>query len=372
MLRQIAYEMQSSKQGIKGNIIDRERLSKIITQFLKELEFDQPYQKAQSLIEQLRQRNFILCHLGNDYYGFVHRTFLEYFCAFEIVNRFEKKRTLTEEELKTNVFGEHWRDKSWHEVLRLITGMLGETVAGLMLNYLIEQEDETNSSANLILAAQCLSEIRTQIKIKQTAIKLLQLLQEAAGNNLAPNIASAIVNAIAQIWKADPNILDWLKSRALYGSESFVKQASVQMVAKFWKDALSTLPWLKSIVQSDQESLVRLTAMYEVSDRWKTDTETLSWLKFLAQSEPDADVRGEAVKEVARNWKTNPATLPWIKSIAINDSAISLAISEAVLQGWGDDPGTLSWLKSFAESVGSPTIRLYIRKKLFYLCEKFQ
>jgi predicted NACHT family NTPase len=72
----------------------------------------------------LRKRNFILCflgydYLGNDYYGFVHRTFLEYFCAWEFVNRFGK-HTLTEEQLKTEVYEEHWQDESWHEVLRLI------------------------------------------------------------------------------------------------------------------------------------------------------------------------------------------------------------------------------------------------------------
>jgi predicted NACHT family NTPase len=90
---------------------------------LKSIEVSQARTVARLLIEQLRSRNFILCFLGADSYGFVHRTFLEYFCACEFVERFGKRGLeggLTLEELKTEVFGKHWQDESWHEVLRLI------------------------------------------------------------------------------------------------------------------------------------------------------------------------------------------------------------------------------------------------------------
>jgi predicted NACHT family NTPase len=40
-------------------------------------------------LKKLIERNFILCFYGAQVYGFVHRTFLEYFCAAEIVYRFE-------------------------------------------------------------------------------------------------------------------------------------------------------------------------------------------------------------------------------------------------------------------------------------------
>jgi predicted NACHT family NTPase len=59
---------------------------------------------AGQLINQLRQRDFILCHRGNDYFGFVHRTFLEYFCAAEFAYRFGKRGTeggLTLEQLQS-------------------------------------------------------------------------------------------------------------------------------------------------------------------------------------------------------------------------------------------------------------------------------
>jgi predicted NACHT family NTPase len=57
----------------------------------------------------------------------VHQRFLEYFCALEIVQRFDRRGLeggLTLEELKTDVFGKHCKDKSWHEILELIAQMI--------------------------------------------------------------------------------------------------------------------------------------------------------------------------------------------------------------------------------------------------------
>ncbi|MCG8367053.1 MAG: NTPase (NACHT family), partial [Pseudanabaenales cyanobacterium] len=103
MLRLIAYEMQAGEEGLKGNLISAEKLIHILTNYLRTQGFSEPREKANVLIQQLRERNFILCYRGADSYGFVHRTFLEYFCAVEIVNRFEKQRTLTFEQLQNEI-----------------------------------------------------------------------------------------------------------------------------------------------------------------------------------------------------------------------------------------------------------------------------
>ena len=59
-----------------------------------ELHFEQARAAARALVEQLRTRNFILCYLGADSYAFVHRTFLEYFCAADIVHQFNVAKTI--------------------------------------------------------------------------------------------------------------------------------------------------------------------------------------------------------------------------------------------------------------------------------------
>ena len=107
ILRQVAYFMQATDQGLAGNLIRGDDLERILTSYLKSIEVSQARTVARLLIEQLRSRNFILCFLGADSYAFVHRTFLEYFCACEFVERFGKRGLeggLTLEELKTEVF----------------------------------------------------------------------------------------------------------------------------------------------------------------------------------------------------------------------------------------------------------------------------
>lgn len=72
---------------------------------------------ARALVEQLRTRNFILCYLGADSYAFVHCTFLEYFCAADIVHQFNVAKTLSEQDLIAH-FDAHCHDDDWSRGLR--------------------------------------------------------------------------------------------------------------------------------------------------------------------------------------------------------------------------------------------------------------
>src|SRR5262249_18458295 len=86
ILRAVADFMQLAPEGLAGNMISREDLERILREYLKDkLGLQQPHAPARDLVDQLRARNFILCFLGADRYAFVHRTFLEYFCASAIV-----------------------------------------------------------------------------------------------------------------------------------------------------------------------------------------------------------------------------------------------------------------------------------------------
>ena len=95
ILRRIAAHMQAGPGGLKGNLIDGPTLTGLIEDYLQnELHFAQARAAARAVVEQLRQRNFILCFVGADSYAFVHRTFLEYFCAADFVHQFNIAKTL--------------------------------------------------------------------------------------------------------------------------------------------------------------------------------------------------------------------------------------------------------------------------------------
>jgi hypothetical protein len=104
VLRELAGVMQQSDGGLAGNLIERGRLIEVFRTFLVKLGVSDAYEKSTSLVRQLTERNFILSYAGADRFSFVHRTFLEYFCASWFVERFEKKQTLSLQQMKEDVF----------------------------------------------------------------------------------------------------------------------------------------------------------------------------------------------------------------------------------------------------------------------------
>ncbi|WP_264324172.1 NACHT domain-containing protein, partial [Romeriopsis navalis] len=263
MLRAVAYEMQTSDEGLKGNLIRADRLTRILTDYLREQGFEAPREKANGLIDQLRHRNWILCDRGADTYGFVHRTFLEYFCAMEIVYQFEKSRNLTFEQLRDEVFGQHWQDKTWHEVLQLICGMLEVKWAAQLIDYLVDfwgDLSEKNHCVNdlydyllikggvenLVLAAKCHQEINQHVESYFLVEKLFGKLQEIPWyieeyvNSDAYKLAISqldahltvlyseqVVEAVASIWQGELDIAEWLQEQALSGFFAEVQVAAM-------------------------------------------------------------------------------------------------------------------------------------------------
>jgi len=373
MLRRVAYEMQAAPQGLAGNIISAEDLENTLTAYLKNKDFDRPKERAKLIINQLRTRNFILCFLGADTYGFVHRTFLEYFCASEVVERFQKTQEISLEELKTEVFGKHWDDESWQEVLCLIAGLIAGKFTGKLIEFLIEQDGAAQNFSNLFLAAKCLGEVRDRKEIAAVESQLLERLKDLTkydlnyyykrygeGSRLVKEIRTQAISAIAYTWKDDAKTLPWLKQLAKFNEDSDMRQAAVQELARGWKNDPETLPLIKQLAQFDKDSAVRQAAVKELARGWKDDPETLPLLKQMAQFDDNSDVRSVAVQELARGWKDDQKTLPILKQWAQSDknwNVRSAAVQE-LARGWKDDPETLPWLKQRAQFDQNWLVRL--------------
>lgn len=139
----------------------------------------------------------------------MHRTFLEYFCAWYFVWQFKEKQALTIEDLKREVFAQHWRDPAWHEVLRLIAGTIDARFAGVLIDVLLEESGFSEEFANVFLAAECFGEVRNR------------------------HLAAAANRA-----------LDRLKS-PIRGSESWIAIKAARTIATHWKHHPDTLPLLK-------------------------------------------------------------------------------------------------------------------------------
>ena len=385
----IAYTMQSSGKQL-GNLISREDLRQTITDSLSGLMGTGATACAKLMVDQLRDRNFILCFLGGyneDYYAFVHRTFLEYFCAWEFVRQFEKQKTLNLDGL-IEVFGEHWRDESWHEVLGLMAGMLDTNFTSQILEYLIGENGEAEKFSNLFLAAQCVSEVKNRNSIDEIGCKLRDRLKELTkyGNithstppeydSLIYEIHRQAVAAVAATWKNDPETLPWLKQLAQSDDDSPVRRAAVEEIARGWKDGPETLPWLKQRAQSDDDSDVRRAAVKEIARGWKDDPETLPILKQRAQSDDNWDVRGAAVQKLARGWKNEPGIFELLCDVAIKDpfereydrqGNPRQTVLAAMIELYPDRPQTLELVRDRAQNDSDETLRKFAQEKLTQL-----
>ncbi|MEM7588108.1 MAG: NACHT domain-containing protein, partial [Acidobacteriota bacterium] len=232
MLERIAARMQQGAGGLAGNVIRQEDLRAEINDYLKQryaLPADRSKAAATRLIGQLRERNYVLCLRGPKLYGFVHRTFLEYFSATGIVRRLHDDPEYGIEQLRDEVFAEHWRQESWREVLRLIAGMAGEQHVAVLIEYLARDaypdwrlHQEQKPMVNLALAIECCAEARTLHAIEAELQVLLSAILEAiafaANGYLLQGLLNERILPAAEEFRLPESLEPWFtaESRAAF------------------------------------------------------------------------------------------------------------------------------------------------------------
>jgi predicted NACHT family NTPase len=199
MLRLVAHQMQKTTDTLDAAnlLINNKNLDAILTEYLISEKISDPALVAKVLREDLTARSFILCFLGGDAYGFVHRTFLEFFCAWHFVVSFEKKQNITIEELKQDVFANRWHNSSWHEVLSLIVGKLDVSFGKEIIEYLLAQDGASKDFSNLFLAAKCCEDMRDLRQIPETQDQLIEKLQSVVDSQA--DVSDGIRNQAREI-----------------------------------------------------------------------------------------------------------------------------------------------------------------------------
>ncbi|MBW4578662.1 MAG: HEAT repeat domain-containing protein [Tildeniella nuda ZEHNDER 1965/U140] len=397
LLRAIAYEMQAGEDGLKGNLISADRLTCILTDYLRDQGFNEPREKANKLIDQLRHRNFILCDRGADTYGFVHRTFLEYFCAVEIVNRFEKQRIITFEQLRDEVFGQHWQDEAWREVLQLICGMIDATFAGDLIKFLVtikideakflDEDFKVNRGGiwNLLLATRCFGEVRSQSSLSSVSMQLLyalkHLIQEKPNFQLSRIGLKAVFSAIAEHYSYEPQVLPWLQDCFLnYNNQFEVKLEAASAIAKYYSEDPKTLTWLQDCMQRGKDQFIQASALSAIMEHYQNSQvismlrdfvkqnnqavssnyeDSAAWLSSYLQQSPTAFVRSIAVEGIANFYRDDPQTLLWLQDLVqqADHPDVRGEAVRAIARHYRSDSQVILWLRNLVEN-DSPFLRV--------------
>ncbi len=400
LLRRIAYEMQSAPKGLAGNYIHADTLQAEFEKY-----FIERYQRnpsdgklaAQALIEQLRERNFVLCRYGANLYGFIHRTFLEYFCAWSIVWKFNVKRELDIENLKI-IFNEHWDDESWHEVLRLTCGMIDEKFSEALIYNLMQTPapdqldiihakvkkfseithlkdiwytDESEESSEepeiyvtfwkakrIDLAIKCLGELKNIELIRQTSSELLKETCELIDFGLQGS-----------------------SSRIGDGLSRFVSQNLIRSaisIGNRWAGREQLIEWIPKFVNSsdkrkgfyDYESYLDYKNNYKNIGKFigltGSGNDDIKYLIDSLLKHNSANLRVIALIALVSGWHDNQDTLPLLKDRAVSDkdSGVRSEAINALLDGWHDHPDTFHVLKDRAVGDEDKDIRNGVIKAL--------
>lgn len=372
LLRRLAYRMQSGERGLAGNAIHRDQLQEEFEGYLKE-RYGQTTvdaaRTARAIIEQFRERNFILSLYGANVYGFVHRAFLEYFCATAFVNKFEKTRDMDIGQLKRDVYGAHYEDRSWHEVLRLICGMIDEKFAGELIDYLVQDLSKPWSEYsikqppwNIALAVQCLSELRNPGTVAEPAQRVLQtvcaLLEADLVREGIPEFSgffeeeiSASIEGIGSNWPNRHILIGWLKAikpstTAWLDDERF--GSFIGSIGKGMDGIYRTI--MDYAMHADEK--YRVLAPFALAIGWHDTRQTLPLLRDRAVNDENHLVVSAAVQAIAKHFRSDPQTLPLIHDRVVNDKSgfVRFKAVEAIATHFRDDPQTLPLLQKCAKN----------------------
>lgn len=355
LLRRLAWRMQAAPGGLKGNVISKEDLQTEIENYWQQRwqkPLDEARLLARAMIDQFRERNFILCHYGSQVYGFVHRTFLEYFCAAELVYRFEKLQTLSIGQLEEEVFLAHYQEESWHEVLRLICSMVAPKFAGELIGVIVPvRQDAYEKTEDLILAVQCLAEVSELNQIAEVARQVLESLcgwfEPGKGYRRSVQKEESFVGkslpmieSIGKKWPGRAAFLPWLSEPNKKWFDSFGR-----MVAALWSDYEDT-----------KQSLIALSeakpgmAFDALARSFGSQQEIQMLLQQEACHGKNGNIRYAALQALAKHYATLPEVLTLLRERAIIDSE-GWVRSEAVriwVLNYHDD----TWRKLLSQNLG--------------------
>lgn len=316
ILRRIASFMQGQPGGLAGNFIDAVDLVRLIEDYLRtELRLEQARSAGRAVVEHLLKRSFILCLADGGGYRFVHRTFLKYFCAANIVHQFNIAQSLSESSLLA-LFEQHCRDDEWQEILTLVSAQIDGPFVGRIIDRLeglteLSAWDGKQPLPELVLAVRCLSEVRGRIRLSDVGSRLLKRLVAVSvladsGPKVRQFLLADLAGAVSSLGARWPGADDQLQVLVKSGEHRFRHS---EVGARFWVRLVASVTNDRDLVTelATQESDGHTSNLYSacayevLAEQWPDDT-TRGFLAERAVRDQDALDRMAALKSLVRAW----------------------------------------------------------------------
>jgi hypothetical protein len=368
---------------------------------------------ARHLLDQLRDRDYILAKFETDAYGFVHRAFLDYLAADDIRHQFAEQE-INEDDVVAR-FRDHWREPAWQEVLPLLAGLLRAKRADLAIRTLLRASplwylDFDPLPRHVLLAIRCLGEVRHYGETEEASkaigaalCRLFETIRERSDYGIGVTVAHALERAAVPVlatlppdWDGRPIYETWYLARGQFlkgerpgpaqiaaarvyatllgrdgaarkrltmlarwaGSEA-LQAAAIEALAAAWPDGeTAELLQTTATADGDLDGYVRQGAVRALARHWPDSPATRDLLCGRALGDRASEVRGTAVRALADAWHDADiaALLRGIGS-GNGDWSVRVVAVRALADAWHDDPDTLPWLWQRAADGESPRVR---------------
>lgn len=401
------YMLESNHPGRELNAIDYEPLMAILARYLEE-QYKKPPGEAETIAKEvlnhLRERTYILALTGKDIFGFVHRTFMEYFAACYCKAAFSRKKA-DYNWLITEIFQKHWQEEDWQEVLLLLIAML--TDQDWPVEEVLEAVRKSSPQApalGVAFAARCLAEAMTmqyQELAQGLLIELAQAIAASAGRRrrgeggfsdaalqafsvLAPlvELPLAAQEEISRLERSGvflERMVGWqmgLARRSRQERLRFalaalqdkkekeqVRRGAIAALEREWSGNEEVWQELLAIVQNDHPR-IRQAAIGALQRGWPTKAEAiLSAIEERLERETSVQYMGWLVNHLAAHWQGEPQAWRLLRKISewrkgkSGYGEVARRAIEAIALYWPGYPETYLLLREQAANNPSPDVR---------------
>lgn len=407
------YMLEHGQKGRELNAIAYQPLISILVKYIQEY-YNKPLGEAkvlaESILTHLRERTYILAEVGEGIFGFVHRTFMEYFAACQIKAEFSAKKADYPWLIK-EVYERHWNEDHWQEVLLLLIAMLADQ--GLPIRDIVVSisKGQKESALRSAFAARCLAEAGEvgvrQKEDQQVAQNLLNKLVQAIGapaprsgksetasfkeealrafSLLAPLVGNispetkALIGRFAASNSLRERMTGWqmelaLRSReerlgfaltALQDPAEAVRRGAISALEREWPGKAEVGQAILGLVRTDRIARVRQAGIGALQRAWPLSLDLLDAIESRIKEESSYTYLLWIIEYLVAKWQGNPKAFSLIQEISTWQRAphesenvrVTERAIQAIAQGWHDYPESLQFLKERMGTMTQPKPR---------------
>jgi hypothetical protein len=405
ILQRVAmYMLEHSQQGVELNAIASRPLSEIVAGYIVE-RYDRPRGEAEAftvdILNHIMEHTYLLAAIGEGVFGFVHRTFMEYFAACHCQAQFNaRKSDFTW--LTRKIFGAHWRESEWEEVLLLLIAMLHDQ--GTPIHEVIEYVRTKSKLAvpfHVAFAARCLGEAgdlqdpgQGQALLAELANAIFECtttsnktFTEPGLKGFAtlaplvtpPSIVQELIDRLNKLNSVPARMAAWqmgfaLRSRkerldfalaALNDKEGVVRRGAISALEREWPGRADIGVALAGVVRNDRQAKVRQAALAAMQRSWRSEPSILVAIECRADEETGHNSVIRLIEYLGTAWRGNARARDLVLKLAgskpnardnYDASGVGKTAARALAQGWGGDEQAFAFLKDQAIHAGGESV----------------